>query len=346
MSGSGVHDPVDRYLRAVEGERQASAHTIRAYATDLADLAQFLAGRRDGAIALQDAQKAALRDWLSDLHDRNAPSTVARKLAAVRGFYRFLQREGERADDPAEGLRTPRQRHDVPDFLSVDEAFALMEAPDDASPLGLRDRALLETAYGSGLRVSELVGVDLADVDLASGTVRVRAGKGGKDRIVPISAPAAKAIRRWMSVRGELAAKRRTAGDPEPALFLNRFGGRLSARAMRTKSDQHAIRAGVPRRVHPHVLRHSFATHLLDGGADLRHIQEMLGHASLSTTQKYTHVSLEQLVQVYDKAHPRSRRVAAGSSASAGREKAGSDGELSRDHDPGRPPQGDGGRRR
>ena len=301
-------DAIGRYLRAVEGERQAAANTLRAYGRDLADLAGFLAGRRDGAVAVEQADRAALRDWLSDLHERNAPSTIARKLAAVRGLYRFLQREGDRPDDPAATLRTPRQMKTVPDVLSVDEAFALVAAPDDETPLGLRDRAFLEVLYGSGLRVSEVVALDLADVDLAERLVQVRQGKGGKDRVVPLTRAAVAAVRRWLRARGELAARRKGGGPPVAALFLNRFGGRLSARGVRTKADLHSLRAGLSRRVHPHVLRHSFATHLLDGGAELRHIQEMLGHASLATTQKYTHVSMEQLVQVYDRAHPRSHR--------------------------------------
>lgn len=310
--GSGMTTDAERialYLRAVEGERQGAANTLRAYGRDLADLSGFLAGRRDGALELATADKAALRDWLSDLHERNAASSIARKLAAVRGFYRFLQREGLRADDPSDGLRTPRQRRDVPDVLSVDDAFALVQAPDDESGSGLRDRAIFEVLYGSGLRVSEVVGLDIADADLRERVARVREGKGRKDRIVPLTAPAVAAIRRWLARRGELLARRR-GGGPENALFLNRFGRRLSARAVRTKTDQGALKAGLPRRVHPHVLRHSFATHLLDGGAELRHIQEMLGHASLSTTQKYTHVSMDQLMQVYDRAHPRSRRKA------------------------------------
>jgi integrase/recombinase XerC len=306
---------ISLYLRAVEGERQGAANTLRAYGRDLADLSGFLGTHEGGTRDLATADKAALRDWLSDLHERNAASSVARKLAAVRGFYRFLQREGLRADDPSEGLRTPKQSRDVPDVLSVDDAFALVAAPDDESAFGLRDRAVLEVLYGSGLRVGEVVALDLADIDLPERILRVRAGKGGKDRIVPLSRPALAAIRRWLAVRGELLARRPGAGAAagrgraaEAALFLNRFGGRLSARAVRAKAEAHALRAALPRHVHPHVLRHSFATHLLDGGADLRHIQELLGHSSLSTTQKYTHVSMEQLTQVYDRAHPRSRR--------------------------------------
>lgn len=299
---------IERFLTSLGAERRASPNTLRAYAHDLAELEAFLAGRSEGATTPLAARTADLRDHLSALFESNGAATVARKLAAIRGFYRFLQREEGRVDDPAATLRTPKVPQNLPEVLPVDDAFTLVGRPDAETALGLRDRALLELLYGSGLRVSELVHLDLGDLDLDSRLARVRGGKGGKDRVVPFGAPAVTAVRRWLAVRATLAV----AGVDTKALFLNRFGGRLSDRAVRVKTDRYSLAAGLPRRVHPHVLRHSFATHLLDGGADVRHIQEMLGHARLSTTQRYTHVSLEQLVRVYDAAHPRSRRGRSG----------------------------------
>ena len=298
---------IDRFLTAHKAERQSSANTLRAYGRDLADLVTFLAERAEDPTDPLRVDTPALREYLSALFERNQAATVARKLSSVRSFFRFLHREGGRTDDPAAALRTPRQRRDVPDVGSVDDAFALMDAPEAETPYGLRDRAMLELLYGSGLRVAELAALDLGDVDAAERLVNVREGKGRKDRIVPVGQPAVEALDGWLAVRGRLAAKRR-GKDPDPALFLNRFGARLSDRYMRKLVDRHALAAGLARRVHPHALRHSFATHLLDGGANLRHIQEMLGHASLSTTQRYTHVSMERLMRVYDAAHPRSRR--------------------------------------
>ena len=297
---------VDRFLRALSTEQRVASNTIRAYGRDLADLRTFLLGYAAGPLGLCAAGPGHLRDYMSDLHERNAASTIARKLSSIHSFYRFLCREGARDDDPSALLRTPRQRRHVPNHVSVDDAFALMGAPDVETPLGARNRVILELLYGSGLRVSELVALDVADIDATERLARVREGKGRKDRVVPIGAPALAALRRWLGARGELAARSRE-GEPETALLLNRFGRRLSVRAIRKITDSSGLLAGMPQRIHPHALRHSFATHLLDGGADLRHIQEMLGHASLSTTQRYTHVSLEQLMEVYDAAHPRSR---------------------------------------
>ena len=300
---------IQRFLDAFDAERRPSPHTLRAYEADLRDLAGFLT-ERDGEDAdIAQASRAALRDYVGALHERCAPSTGARRLAAIRAFFRRLQRDELREDDPSAALPSPKQSKRVPDFLSVDDAFAIVERPDAESVLGLRDRAILELLYGAGLRVAEAAGLDRAHVDRADATLRVQGGKGRKDRIVPLGAPALAALGRWLTVRGELAAKRKGAPRPgdDDALFLNRFGRRLSARSMRTLTDRYGLRAGLSKRVHPHMLRHSYATHLLDGGAELRHIQEMLGHASLSTTQRYTHVSLEQLLSVYDGAHPRSR---------------------------------------
>ncbi len=298
-----------RFVRALEVERRLAPRSVIAYERDLRGLAEFLRHHERGPMTLVEADRAALRDHLSALDEHDAPSTIARKLSSIRSFYRFLQREGGRDDDPAATLRSPKQPRKIPTVLSADDTTRLIERPKADTPLGLRDRALLELLYGAGLRVSEAVALDLGDVELEERQVRVRAGKGQKDRVVPICEPALRAIRRWLRLRPELAA-RAAATRPGDlgALFLNCHGGRLSVRAVRTLVGRHGLGAGVVSSVHPHALRHSYATHLLDGGAELRHIQELLGHASLGTTERYTRVSLARLAEVYDDAHPRSRR--------------------------------------
>jgi integrase/recombinase XerC len=233
--------------------------------------------------------------------------TLARKLSTLRSLYRYLVREGLSAANPARGVASPRRPKKLPTVLPEEEVAALVEAPEAGAPLALRDRAFLELLYASGLRVSELTGLSLGDLDLAAGTVRVL-GKRRKERIVPVGRRALEAIDRYLDqARPALAAgpDHARAGD---ALFLNWRGGRLSARSVARALDKWVLAAGLPRHVHPHVLRHCFATHLLANGADLRGIQELLGHASLSTTQRYTHLDWKRLAAVYDEAHPRAKR--------------------------------------
>jgi integrase/recombinase XerC len=285
------------YLRA---ERNLSIHTRRAY---LSDVEQFR-GVLDADVTPERVTAEDVRGFLAELHGRRHPSTIGRKLASLRAFYRYLVREGRCALDPTAGIPTPRTPRRLPTPLAVDDCNTLLESVDETgSPADRRDRALLELLYGAGLRVGEAVGLDVRDVDLHRGEVRVL-GKGRKERVVPLPAATRQALDAWLEGRrgkGLLA---------EPLFVSLRRGGeprRLCTRDVRRVLRSRAQRAGLAGAVHPHRLRHSYATHLLDMGADLREIQELLGHVSLSTTEKYTAVSAERLVEVYDRAHPRAR---------------------------------------
>ena len=284
----------DAFLRHLAVERDASPHTVRAYRRDLADFAAFLAARGED-VGRADAR--AVRAWLAALHARRLePASVSRKLAAVRSWFRFLVRRGEVERNPAREVRGPRAARQLVSFLPIPEAATLLDRRGPSGGWRERDDALLELLYASGLRVAELAALDLDAVDRQEQTVRVL-GKGRKERIVPYGTAAARALQGWLSRRGEGAG----------ALFVNRRGGRLSVRSIHATVRRGARAAGLTRRVTPHTLRHSFATHLLDRGADLRTIQELLGHSRLSTTQRYTHVAADQLLKVYDRAHPRAQ---------------------------------------
>jgi integrase/recombinase XerC len=279
--------------------RSASAHTIRNYLREVAAFATYLEARHLG---LLEATHSAVRGWLGVLAVDHAPRSRARALASVKAFYRHLLLTGRLEQNPAGAMRGPKLPVTLPKFLPVDEAFALVERPGEATLLALRDHALLEVLYGAGLRVSEACGLSLRDVDLQGRLLRVL-GKGRKERLCPMHPGATEALRRWLSRRDELLTKRRRGQDAR-AVFLNFRGGRLTPRSVGRHLDAYARAAGLQRHVSPHALRHSYATHLLAGGADVRSIQELLGHASLSTTQRYTHVGVELLQAVYDKAHP------------------------------------------
>ena len=288
-----MKDPAAEFLRYLDLQRGASRHTLRGYATDLAEFRAFLSREGMGDIAHADAR--AVRAWVAHLHDRKlAKSSIARKLATVRSCFRYLARVGRVEVNPARQVGSPRLPKRLPSFLPKDESKELLDAHPERSEAGLRDHALLELLYASGLRVAECCGLDLDDVDRRGGTVRVM-GKGGKERVVPAGDAALGALEAWLSVRGE----------GRGALFTNLRGGRLGTRSVHRIVKRRARAAGIDRRVTPHTLRHTFATHLLGEGADLRLIQELLGHSRLSTTQRYTHVSPEQLMKVYDSAHPR-----------------------------------------
>jgi integrase/recombinase XerC len=247
-----------------------------------------------------------IRLYLGHLYQdkRIKRTSVVRKLATLRTFFRYLKREGIIEKNPAKLVATPKGGKDLPHALTVDEAFRLLDAPNAHNPLGSRDRAILELLYSSGLRVGELTSLTLDDVDLGGGIVRVM-GKGGKERLVPIGSKAVEALRSYLERRGEL---KKEGESPTPYLFLNRRGGRLTPRSVARMITTYRLRGGIATEASPHTFRHSFATHLLDAGADLRGIQELLGHASLSTTQKYTHVSSAKLMEVYDRTHPRARK--------------------------------------
>lgn len=307
-----MRELIERFLDYLRYERRAAPRTVDAYRTDLCDFLDFLraasGGREEPPIDQID--NITIREYLSALFRRKARrSTVARRLAAIRSFFRYLRREGEVKKNPAKLVATPKLERRIPPHLELDETLALLEAA--GGRFEPRDRAILEMLYATGMRVGELVALDLESIDFNERTVRVK-GKGGKERVVPFGRPAAAALESYLKLRREILASNRAPDNG--ALFLNCRGGRLTDRAVRAIVARcgRAARARLvgrapSTRVHPHALRHSFATHLLDAGADLRAIQELLGHESLSTTQKYTHVSVEQLIELYRSLHPRAK---------------------------------------
>jgi integrase/recombinase XerC len=294
------------FLDHLRLERRASVHTVAAYGRDLRQLAAFTRKACGAAACPKDVTKLALRGWLGELSKDRTAASIARKLAAARAFLRHLVRLGKLADSPAELVGTPRVRRRMPAFLNAESAGEVVVSPLTA-PVGsdvshLRDAAILEVLYGCGLRVSELVGLDLGAVSFGDHSIRVL-GKGRKERVVPLGARAAEALREYLARRAELAHPRTAAVDPD-AVFLGRLGGRVGVRWVQKLVHRYGALGADRPDLHPHALRHSCATHMLEGGADLRAIQEMLGHTSLSTTQRYTHLSLDRLLDVYDKSHP------------------------------------------
>lgn len=296
---------VEAFLTSLTHERRGSAHTVRAYSRDLAEFAEFVKKKTGRPPTPGDLDMPLVRGYLASLFGHNDPSTISRKLSTLRSFGKYLVRRGVRADNPVTLVAMPRKPKVLPRFLSVDEACNVMVTPDEDTPAGRRDRALLEVMYGSGLRVSEVCALDVGDVEASQSTVRVRQGKGGKERIVPFGGAAMTALDSYLEVRSELRHPRTNVQQDPRALFLNVRGGRLTTRSVARLVNKSSTQAGTRVTVSPHALRHSCATHLLDGGADLRSIQEILGHASLRTTQRYTHLSIDHLMNVYDRAHPR-----------------------------------------
>ncbi|MDY0162559.1 tyrosine recombinase XerC [Desulfobotulus sp.] len=308
MEEKSLRELLSLFLESLGAERNASAHTLAAYGRDIADFLDVVEKKRKTVLGASDVTPDMVRLWLADLFRRKmARSTIGRRLSALRSFSAWLMRQELRGSDPTLGVRTPKKEKHLPRWLTVDEAFRLLDAVPASDWQDLRNRALLETLYSTGLRVSELAGLDVQDIDAERELVRVRAGKGEKDRLVPIGLPALQAIAAYREALSGLTAFRLLEGRGEDALFRNTRMARLGVRSIRTILDTEARRAGLPTRVSPHDLRHSFATHLLDGGADLRSVQELLGHESLSTTQRYTHMTLDRMMAVYDKAHPRSK---------------------------------------
>ena len=296
-----MNKELTEFLAYLRYERNASPHTIASYERDLRQLADYL---RASGVRWNKAGNVVLRGFLAVLHEKKQKkSTVGRKLAAMRSFYEFGLKKKWIAENPAKVLATPRQEKKVPSFLSEEEAAALLDLPSSDKPADLRDRAILELLYATGIRVSELVGADIEDVHLDERLVRVR-GKGKKERLVPFGRKAVEALRGYFHVRLGLVGR-----DPaERAVFLNYRGGRLTARSVERMVRTYIRRTAVSRRISPHSLRHSFASHLLGRGADLRVIQELLGHASISTTEIYTHVAGSRLREVHRQFHPRSGR--------------------------------------
>ena len=308
-----MNDQLDAFLDYLRYNRNASGHTVAAYRSDLQQFLAFLAGRAGGSREPDpaDFDHRAIRAFLGELHRRGDSSTSsARRLAAIRSFGRYLCRAGYLQQDPGALVAAPRVHRKMPAHLDTVEMEELLAAPDAGTPLGRRDRAMLELFYASGLRLSELVGLNLEDLNLSSRMLRVH-GKGGKQRMLPFNRTAAAAVRRYLQDRLALLAAapggagswgRRAAGDP---LFLNYRGGRLSARSVDRLVRRYVLQTSAKMGISPHALRHSFATHLLERGADLRSIQELLGHSRVSTTQRYTHVNAAQLTRLYRETHPR-----------------------------------------
>ena len=295
------------FLRYLRVEKNYSGHTLRNYQSDLHQFIGFLSDRSERKSSSEQVVPKQVgyldvRAYLASLYRRNAKSSVARKLSALRSFFAYLVRQGEIQLNPADMVSAPKMGKAIPDFLQVDETFQLMHGPDGDNVLDSRDRAILEVLYSCGLRVSELTALNLDSVDLELEIIRVM-GKGSKERLIPLGSKAREALCCYMQRRGELLSMQVEQG----ALFLNNRGGRLSSRSVARLLKKHMQRCNIGRPLSPHGLRHSFATHLLDAGADLRAVQEMLGHVSLSTTQRYTHLSVDKLMAEYDKAHPRSR---------------------------------------
>lgn len=307
MTEANAYDhAVTRFLDYLQDQRHVSAQTLRAYSSDLAQFRETLTARhRDRLPGPERLDALAVRGFVARLHNEGlAKSSVARKLSTVRSFLKHAVRLGVIDTSPAEGIPTPKQSKLLPKNLTVDEVFALLDRITGDDTAARRDRALLEFLYATGLRVGELAALDLDDVDQSGGLVRVL-GKGNKERIVPFGRKASVSLLAWLSASEPL---RRRGGDGN-ALFLNLRGTRLTDRSVRRILDRRILEAAITARISPHGLRHTFASHMLGAGADLRAIQELLGHASLSTTQRYTHVGVEALMAVYDKAHPRAHRV-------------------------------------
>jgi integrase/recombinase XerC len=297
-----MYEAIDGFLRFLQIERNASDLTRKSYSEDFNSLLDYLRDRCGGVGTVDQLEISILRGYLAYLHECDyARTTIARRLACLRSFLRYCQREGLISSNPAKALRTPRAGRKLPKLLSTTELAQLLETPPANDPEGLRDRAILETTYSGGLRVAEVVGLNLDDWDPDANILRVF-GKGRKERIAPVGRFAAKALANWLQARSPGPER-----DDQQALFLNRFGSRLTTRSVGRMLEKRLAEAGLSQRATPHTLRHSFATHLLDGGADLRAVQEMLGHKSLTTTQIYTHVSTARLKATYDKAHPHAR---------------------------------------
>jgi integrase/recombinase XerC len=304
-----MESALEQFLHYLKVEKNYSTHTLRNYESDLRQFMAFLQERAARAHAApgdafgpEQVDHLDVRAYLASLHRRNARSSVARKLSTLRSFFDYLVRRGVVKHNTADMVSSPKMGRSIPEVLPVDEVFQLMHGPDRGKVLGCRDLAILEVLYSCGLRVSELTSLNLESVDFELGIVRV-VGKGDKERVLPIGSKALEALNAYLRRRGELEGD----GLEQGALFLNNRGGRLSSRSVDRLLKKYLQSCNLGRSMGPHGLRHTFATHLLDAGADLRAVQEMLGHVSLSTTQRYTHLSVDKLMAVYDRTHPRSR---------------------------------------
>ena len=299
-----MKDHVEAFLDYLRYEKNYSPHTLKSYGRDLEEFTRYLEPGTAGKIALEALDHITIRDFLGHLVGKgNGKRSVARKLASLRSFFRFLHRRGELESNPAQLVATPRQPVRTPRFLTIRQMEELLSLPDLSSDRGQRDRAILEVLYGTGIRVGELVSLNLGSPALEEALLRVR-GKGRKERLVPFGRPAAEALREYLPIRNRIVRAQRSTRLTE-ALFVNLRGGRLSARSVQRILEGYVQQCSVAIVVHPHLLRHTFATHLLNNGADLRSIQELLGHENLSSTQIYTHLSVDELVRIYRSAHPK-----------------------------------------
>ena len=290
---------LESFVAHLKYERNASPHTIASYKRDLLQLAQYMEER---GVSIKKVDNLSLRGFLTLLYERGEKkSTVGRKLAAIRSFFQYCVRRGWMEDNPAKVVSTPKQDKPVPSFLSEEEMEEFLDLPRTDKPLDLRDIAMMELLYATGIRVSELVGINREDINFAERLIRIR-GKGKKERLVPFGSKAEKSLRAYLQVRSKI----NKGQVEEKPMFLNYRGKKLSSRSVERTVDKYILRTALRRKISPHSLRHSFASHLLSRGADLRVIQELLGHESLATTQKYTHLDLKHLLEVYRKSHPRS----------------------------------------
>lgn len=288
------------FLESLQVQQRVSPHTLKAYARDLSQLKAFC--DRCGVQAWTALKAAHLREHIADRHRAKIGSrSLQRALSAIRSFYDFLIKKGEAAYSPARGIRAPKAPRSLPRLLDVDQMIGLLEAPSE-NALEFRDSVMWELFYSSGLRLSELTGLDLSDLDLSEGMVLVREGKGRKSRHVPVGRCAVEALKQWLAVRSDYA------DVEEPAVFVSRRGRRIAPRSVQIRLERWRNKLGLPERVHPHMLRHSFASHILESSGDLRAVQELLGHANLKTTQVYTHLDFQHLAAVYDRTHPRAKK--------------------------------------
>jgi len=305
----GMEKDIKDFGVHLEVERNLSYHTRRSYLSDLRQFRIYLEtdgkSQTECAPGVAEVDQMLVRGFIRSLHREKVKKvTISRKMAAIRAFFKYLLREGRVSANPAELVHAPKPEKYIPNVLSVDEIFTVLNVEFKDEPLQMRDRAILELFYSTGIRLSELAGLNIEDINFPQGLIKIR-GKGRKDRIVPVGGPALSSIQSYLKRRDNLLKNHLDSDSP---LFLNYNGGRLTARSVARVADRVVQRSGIGRKINPHALRHSFATHMMDAGADLRAIQELLGHESLSTTQKYTSVSISRLMEVYDKAHPKAHR--------------------------------------
>ncbi|MCP4681020.1 MAG: tyrosine recombinase XerC [Desulfobacterales bacterium] len=299
------------FIEYLQDQKGYSQHTVRNYESDLRQFLKFLAERKNSAtdkrdvLEVKSVDSMVIREYLGSLYGRLRRSTISRKFSAVRSFFLFLEKRGLNEGNPAADISAPKLEKYLPNYLPVDDVFRLLKRPDKGKWLVLRDLAILEMLYSCGIRVSELVTLNISSIDFDERLLKV-IGKGDKERLIPVGRKALSALGKYLE-EARFLRKKTGPESPDAPLFINFRGGRLSTRSIGRIVKQYAINAGLTSEISPHSMRHTFATHLLDGGADLRAVQELLGHSNLSSTQKYTHVSLDRLMEVYDKAHPRSR---------------------------------------